>query len=41
MTWQSSARKRKVGPERFDPFFRAEIPRWKEIVRVTGVAQAR
>jgi tripartite-type tricarboxylate transporter receptor subunit TctC len=29
------------GPERFDPFFRAEIPRWKEIVRVTGVAQAR
>jgi tripartite-type tricarboxylate transporter receptor subunit TctC len=29
------------GPDRFDPFFRAEIPRWKEIVRVTGVAQAR
>jgi tripartite-type tricarboxylate transporter receptor subunit TctC len=25
------------GPDRFDPFFRAEIPRWKEIVRVTGV----
>ena len=29
------------GPDRFDPFFRAEIPRWKEVVRVTGVAQAR
>jgi tripartite-type tricarboxylate transporter receptor subunit TctC len=28
-------------PDRFDPFFRSEIPRWKEVVRVTGVAQAR
>ena len=25
----------------FDPFFRAEIPRWKEIIRVTGVARRR
>ena len=24
-------------PERFEPFFQAEIPRWKEVVRVTGV----
>jgi tripartite-type tricarboxylate transporter receptor subunit TctC len=24
------------GPERFGPFFRAEVPRWREIVRLTG-----
>ena len=26
--------------DRFDPFFRAEIPRWQEIVRLTGVGEA-
>lgn len=25
------------GPDRFQPFFRSEVPRWREIVRVTGV----
>ncbi len=25
--------------DRFDPFFRAEIPRWEEIVRLTGVRE--
>ena len=26
--------------DRFDPFFRAEIPRWAEVVRLTGVRDA-
>jgi tripartite-type tricarboxylate transporter receptor subunit TctC len=26
--------------DRFDPFFRAEIPRWAEVVRLTGVREA-
>jgi tripartite-type tricarboxylate transporter receptor subunit TctC len=26
-----------MGPDAFEPFFQAEVPRWREIVRVTGV----
>lgn len=29
------------GPDRFGPFFRAEIPRWREVVRVTGTGPAK
>ena len=26
------------GPEQFDPFFRAELPKWREVVRLTGTS---
>jgi tripartite-type tricarboxylate transporter receptor subunit TctC len=29
------------GPEQFDPFFRAELPRWREVVRLTGTGPAK
>ena len=29
------------GPAQFDPFFRAELPRWREVVRLTGTGHVR
>jgi tripartite-type tricarboxylate transporter receptor subunit TctC len=29
------------GPEQFDTFFRAELPRWREVVRLTGTGPTR
>jgi tripartite-type tricarboxylate transporter receptor subunit TctC len=29
------------GPEQFDSFFRAELPRWREVVRLTGTGPAK
>jgi tripartite-type tricarboxylate transporter receptor subunit TctC len=29
------------GPEQFDPFFRAELPRWREVVRITGTGHVK
>jgi tripartite-type tricarboxylate transporter receptor subunit TctC len=29
------------GPEQFDPFFRAELPRWREVVRLTGTGHVK
>lgn len=29
------------GPEKFDPFFKAELPKWREVVRLTGTGSAK
>jgi tripartite-type tricarboxylate transporter receptor subunit TctC len=29
------------GPAQFDPFFRAELPRWREVVRLTGTGHVK
>jgi len=29
------------GPDQFGPFFRAELPRWREVVRITGTGIAK